>query len=93
MIGKGGDVAGHKQKQLLVDDIHKCTMTTIKVRDLWKLDKSCALLHHTLLIWVASNVNIGTPDGTLFWILVQPVYPVITMAFASVIFGYQSMDE
>lgn len=29
----------------------------------------------------------------LFWIFVQPVYPIITMTFASVIFGYQSMDE
>lgn len=34
MFGKGDDAAGHKQKQQLVGDIHKCTMTVIKVRDL-----------------------------------------------------------
>lgn len=34
MFGKGDEAAGHKQKQELLDDIHKCTMTVIKVRDL-----------------------------------------------------------
>ena len=34
MFGKGDNAAGHKQKQQLVDDIHKCTMTMIKVRHL-----------------------------------------------------------
>lgn len=92
-FGKGDDAARHKQKQQLVDDIHKCTMTTIKMRDLWKLSISYGLLRHTLLIWVASSVNIKSPDDMLFWILVRTVYPIITMAFASVIFGYQSMDE
>lgn len=50
MFGKDDDAAGHKQKQQLVDDLHKCTMTTIKVRDLRKLNISCALLLHTLII-------------------------------------------
>lgn len=34
MFGKGDEAAGHKQKQELLDDIHKCTMTVVKVRDL-----------------------------------------------------------
>lgn len=34
MFGKGDEAAGHKQKQELLDDIHKCTMTVVKARDL-----------------------------------------------------------
>lgn len=50
MFDKGDDATGHKQKQKLVDDIQKCTMTMIKVRDLRKLSLSCVLLHYALLI-------------------------------------------
>lgn len=34
MLGKDDEAAGHKQKQDLLNDMHKCTMTMIKVRDL-----------------------------------------------------------